>query len=68
MAQDRRKGKCGSNQSDQGFQRKLGFEKDIVIESYQRMKKNYKDKDKKRSSAIVLRLVNFKALRIKASY
>lgn len=47
------------------FKEKLEIEKDIVIERVHRMKKNYKDKDKKRPRTIVLRLGN---ITIKASY
>lgn len=47
------------------FKEKLGIEKDIVIERVHRMKKNYKDKDKKRPRTIALRLGN---ITIKASY
>lgn len=47
------------------FKEKLEIEKDIVIERVHRMKKNYKDKDKKRPRTIALRLGN---ITIKASY
>ena len=42
------------------FKEKLGIEKEIIIERAHRTKRNYKDKDKKRPTTIVLRLANFK--------
>ena len=42
------------------FKEKLRIEKEIIIERAHRTKRNYKDKDKKCSRTIVLRLANFK--------
>ena len=42
------------------FKEKLGIDKDVMIERAHRMKRNYKDKDKKRPRTIILRLANFK--------
>ena len=39
------------------FKGKLGIKKNIVIESAYRMKRNYKDKDRKHPRTIVLRLL-----------